>query len=182
MMKTRATRRFLIAVIAAVPAAVWTGDATAAPPQRTVTFDVAFTFTSPFCGDAIITDHDVGRITFTSFVNADGTPRAFTTHDAATTTTLTNTETGATLTLFYSNFVDARLSVDPRTGVITELVSFNGLNFLGETLDGTPFVSAGRAELTFLVTFDADGNPIFTPTGVSETPKIVHLTQLLCAP
>jgi hypothetical protein len=100
-MKGRVIRRLLVAVMLAASAAVWTGNAAAVPPQRTVTFDFTYPpFMSPFCGDALIVQHDVGRITFTTFFNPDGSPSRFTIHDAAVTSTLTNTDTGATLTLF----------------------------------------------------------------------------------
>jgi hypothetical protein len=174
--------RLLVAVVVAVLAAVWTGSATAVPPERTVTFEVTNTFTSPFCGDALIVVHDVGRITFTAFFNPDGPfLKAFMIHDPALTSTLTNTETGATLTLFYSNLDVVRQSFDPTTGVLTVTESFNGLNFIIRGTDGPPLVSAGRGVITFLITFDADGNPIFSDVRESSTPKIVHLTQILCA-
>jgi hypothetical protein len=183
MQKSRLRRRALIAVTLAVfAAAAWTGSAVGAPVFRSVTFEQTYSFdNSPFCGDAVIVVHDVGRITFTVFLNQDGTPQAFATHDAAITSTITNTETGVSITFFYSNFVNEQIRTDPRTGVITDTLSFTGLNFIIRSPDGPPLVAAGRAELTATVTFDADGNPIFTQTGSSETPNMVHLTQVLCA-
>jgi hypothetical protein len=171
---------FLLATALVLLAAVWTGSAMAVPPQRTVTFEATETFTSPFCGEALIVAHDVGRITFTEFFNPDGSVRAATMHDIAITETLTNTETGATLTIFYSNFLDARISVDRKSGAITVTESFNGLNFIIEGTDGPPLVSAGRGVITLVITFDANGNPVVTRTDTS-TPNLVHLTQLLCA-
>lgn len=174
--------RLLVAVMLAVLAAVWTGTATAVPPERTVTSEATQTFTSPFCGDALIVVHDVGRITYTAFFNPDGPfLRAFMIHDAALTSTITNTETGATLTLFYSNLDVTRQSFDPETGVLTVTESFNGLNFIIRGTDGPPLVSAGRGVITFLVRFDADGNPILSDFRQTSTPNLVHLTQVLCA-
>jgi hypothetical protein len=172
--------RFVVAVVPVVLAAFWTGGAAAAPPQRTVTFEATSTFTSPFCGDALIAEHDVGRITYTEFFNPGGSSKAFMIHDTAVTQTLTNTETGATLTDFFSQLVDERFSIDPSTGDITITVSVDGLNFI---IRGTnpPLVSAGRGVLTFLITFDAQGNPTVTQIGETATPNLVHLTQLLCA-
>lgn len=176
-------RRFLITVVSTVLAiAAWTGSATASPVFREVTFDNTEAFNnSPFCGDDLIVVHDVGRVTFTAFLNRDGTPQAFTTHDAAITSTITDTVTGASLTLVYSNFVNEQIRTDARTGAITDTLSFNGLNFIIRTSDGATLVSAGRGVLTASVTFDADGNPIFTPIGASSTPNLVHITSILCA-
>lgn len=182
MMKGRVMRRLLVAVTLAVLGAVWAGGAAAVPPQRTVGFEDTYTYRAQPCGDALIVVHDVGRITFTDFFNPDGSLKVSTIHDAAITSTQTNTETGATLTSFYSNFVQDRLSIDPRSGVITEILSFNGLNFIVEGRDGRRVVSAGRGVFTFLITFDADGNLIGTPIGGTSTPNLVHVSQLLCAP
>jgi hypothetical protein len=155
--KSQLGRRVLIAVILGVfVAAAWTGSAVGAPVFRSVTFEQTYSFDSPFCGDAVIAVHEVGRITFTVFLDKNGFPQSFALHDAAITYTITNTETGASITSFYSNFMI-------------------------RSADEPPLVSAGRAELTYTLTFDADGNPIFTQTGLSETPNMVHLTQLLCA-
>ena len=176
----KGSMRLLLAVVAlAVLVAVWTGSATAVPPQRTVTFELTSTFTSPFCGDAVIVAHDVGRITITFFFNPDGS-LTVTVHDTAITQTLTNTETGATLTTFYSQFIDERVSVDPESGAITITESVNGLNFIIDGTESPPLVSAGRGVATFVITFDANGNPVVTETETS-TPNLVHLTQLLCA-
>jgi hypothetical protein len=174
-------RRYLIIAMVAVLATLWTGSAAAIPPERFVTFEATSVFKSPFCGDATIVEHDVGRITLKAFFNPDGTLKAFTIQDAATTSTLTNTETGATLTFFYSNFVNDQYRVDHRTGAITDTLSFNGLNAIIRSPEGPPIVTAGRAALTYLVTFDVDGNPIFTPTRETATPNMEHLTKILCA-
>jgi hypothetical protein len=179
-MRGRVMRRLLLAAALAVLAAVWTGSATAVSPQRTVTFEVTYTFTSPFCDDALILAHEVGRRTFTDFFNPDGSLKATTIHDTAITQTLTNTETGATLTNFFSQFIDVRIKVDRRSGAITVTESINGLNFIIEGTDGPRVVSAGRGVITFLITFDANGDPVITVTETS-TPNLVHLTQLLCA-
>jgi hypothetical protein len=176
-------RRYLVIGIVVLLAALWTGSAAAIPPERFVFFESTAVFNnSPFCGDATIVVHDVGRITLAEFFNPDGTPKAFTVHDAAITETLTNLDTGATLTTFYSNFVNDQYRIDRRTGAITETLSFSGLNAIIRDPNGKPtVVTAGRATLTYLVTFDAAGNPVFTPTGVTETPNMEHLTQILCA-
>ena len=178
---TKCSRVVLIGAVLGVATAVWTATATAIPPERTVTFDQTYSFNSPFCGNAIIVQHDVGRITFTSFFNPDGSLRAFTVHDAAVTTTLTNTATGATLTGFYSNLDASNFSFDPATGVLTWTESFNGLNILVKGTGGAPFVSAGRAVVTLRFTFDADGNGILLDETQVATPKMFHLTQLLCS-
>jgi hypothetical protein len=179
-MKGETMRLFLVVAMLAAPAAVWTGGAMAVPPERFVTFDATSTFTSPNCGDAIIVEHDVGRMTFTVFFNADGSVRSVAIHDAAITQTLTNTDTGATLTNFFSQAVGERFSVDLNSGAVTVTETVNGLNFI---IRGTnpPRVSAGRGVATFLITFDADGNPTVTKTGETSTPNLVHLTRLLCA-
>lgn len=176
-------RRYLVTGIVVLLAALWTGSAPATPPERVVLVETTGIFNnSPFCGTDTIVVHDVGRITLAVFFNPDGTVKAFTVHDAAITSTLTNLDTGATLTGFYSNFVNDQYRIDPRTGAITETLSFSGLNAIIRDANGKPtVVTAGRATLTYLVTFDSAGNPIFTPTGVTETPNIVHLTQILCA-
>lgn len=179
-MKGRATCGVLVVVVLTVLAAVWTGSATAAPPQRTVAFEETDAYTSQFCGDALIVEHDVGRITYTDHRNPDGSPKAFTIHYAAITQTLTNTATGATLTNFYSQVQAVRTSVDPESGAITVTASVTGLNFIIRASDEPPLVSAGRGVITFLVTFDANGNEVVTTT-VTETPNLLHLTQLLCA-
>jgi hypothetical protein len=173
-------RRFLIIAAIASTAAVWTGSATAVPPVRGVTFENTYSFTSPFCGDAQIVAHDVGRMTFADFFSPDGSLKASTNHLTAITQTLTNTATGATITNFYSQFVVARFSVDALTGAITIVESINGLNFIIQEPDGRRQVSAGRGTITLLVTFDENGNPVVTETETS-TPNLVHLTQLLCA-
>jgi hypothetical protein len=161
---------------------MWTGPAAAVPPERTVAFDVTYTFdNSPFCGDATIIVHDVGRITFTSFFNPDGSLRAFTVHDAAVTSTLTNTETGATLTGFYSNLDASKFSFDPSTDIFTVEESFNGLNILIRDAGGAPFVYAGRALVTFRIKVDSEGNGTLIDVTQVATPKMVHLTQLLCS-
>lgn len=177
----KGSRRLLqAAVVLSLLAGVWAGNATAGPPQRTVTFETTSTFRSPFCGDAIIVEHDVGRMTFTLFFNPDGSVR-ITAHETAITQTLTNTETGATLTNFFSQAVSARNSFDPASGAITVTESVNGLNFIIRGTDGPPLVSAGRGVVTFLITFDANGNPVVTKTAETSTPNLAHLTQLLCA-
>jgi len=174
-------RRFLITVAMGVLAAAWTGSATAGPVFREVTFDQTYSFNnSPFCGDAVIVVHDVGRITTTVFIQPDGTFR-LSIHSAAITSTITNTETGATLTSFYSNLEAVQLKIDPVTGAMTETLTFTGLNFIFRTPAGAPLVAAGRAVVTILVTFDTDGNPIFTKTGESSTPNMEHVTKVLCA-
>jgi hypothetical protein len=180
-MKARSLQRLLIATSVLVLAAISTGTAAAVPPERTVTFDVTYTVQSPFCGDAIIVQHDVGRITFTSFFNADGSLRAFTVHDAAVTSTFTNTETGATLTGFYSNLDSSQFRFDPATGILTATESFNGLNLLVRGTGEAPFVSAGRAVVTFRIMFDADGNGTVIDVTQVATPKMFHLTQVLCS-
>jgi hypothetical protein len=174
-------RRHLIIAIPVVLAALWTGSAAAVPPERFVVFDLMFVFKSPFCGDATIVGHNVGRSTVKTFFNRDGTVKAFTIQDAAVTQTLTNTETGATLTNFYSQFVKDQYRVAPTTGAITETLTFNGLNGIIKNPEGPPLVIAGRAEQTYLITFDAEGNPIFTLTSDTSTPNMEHLTKLLCA-
>jgi hypothetical protein len=162
--------------------AVWTGTATAAPVFREVTYEQTSSFdNSSFCGNATIVEHDVGRMMTAVFVQPDGSIRVLT-QGAKVTSTLTNTETGATLTFVGSNMESFRqLTTDPLTGAITETVAFNGLNYLIRTPQSAPLVSAGRGVLTLAVTFDGDGNPIFTPTGELSTPNLKHLTQLLCA-
>jgi hypothetical protein len=180
-MKRNVTRPFLVTITLAVLAAVWAGGAAAVSPERTVFFELTYPIFSSVCPDAHFVEHDVGRITFTTFLNADGTLRAFGTHDAAITSTITNTDTGATLTFFYSNFVHEQISVDSATGALTDTLSLNGLNFIIQSPDGPPLVSAGRVVVTLLVTFDADGNPIFTVTGITSTPNIVGLSQFICS-
>jgi hypothetical protein len=176
------TRLLLVVVALALLTGVWTGSATAVSPERTVAFETTYTLTSPFCGDAVIAAHEVGRIASTTFFNPDGS-LTFGLHDAAITATWTNTETGATLTFFYSNFIHERDTFDPATGAITVTASFNGLNFIIEGTDGPPLVAAGRAVITLLVTFDEDGNPVVTQTIGTVTPNLAgkHLLQLLCA-
>jgi hypothetical protein len=180
-MNVRALQRLLIATSVLVLAAIWTGTAAAVPPDRTIMSEATQTFQSPFCGDALIVEHDVGRITYTSFFNPDGSLRAFTVHDAAVTTTLTNTETGATLTGVYSNLDATQISFDPSSGVVTLTESFNGLNILLRGTGGAPFVSAGRAVVTYRFRFDSEGNAILIDVTQVATPKMVHLTQLLCS-
>jgi hypothetical protein len=156
--------------------------ATADAPVRWVTFDATEIVTdSPFCPGDVIEIHDVGRITYTAFFNRDGTLKAFTTHDAAVTSYVEDTTTGAKLTVFYSNVVIQRNSIDSETGVITGTVSFDGLNFIIAGADGPPLVSAGRAVINFTVTFDSEGNPMVTETGGSATPRMLHFTQILCS-
>jgi len=176
-------RRFLITVVGAVVAtAAWTGSATAGPVFRQVAFDDTYSFdNSPFCGDDVIVVHDVGRITTTVFVQPDGTFR-LSIHDAAITSTITDTRTGATLTGFYSNFEAVQQKTDPVTGAITEKLTFTGLNFIFPTSGPAPAVSAGRAVETLLITFDAQGNPTVTLIGGTATPNMQHVTQVLCAP
>ena len=127
----------------------------------------------------MIVVHDVGRIMTTVFIQPDGTFR-LAIHDAAITSTITDTRTGATLTGFYSNVEAVQQKTDPVTGAITQTLGFTGLNFIFRTAEGAPLVSAGRAVQTFLITFDADGNPVFTSTGTRSTPNMVHATQVLC--
>ena len=47
--------------------------------------------------------------------------------------------------------------------------------------DGSPQVAAGRAVVTFVIAFDADGNPIVIDISQTATPKMEHTTKLLCA-
>jgi hypothetical protein len=161
--------------------AVWTGTAAAAPVFRAVTFDRTSTFNdSPFCGDATLVEHDVGRLMTAVFVQPDGSIHVLE-HGAHVTSTLTNNSTGATLTVVGSNMESFTETTDPVTGAMSETVAFHGLNYLIRTGQGKPIVSAGHGVLTLAVTLDANGNPIFTPTGESSTPNLHHLTQLLCA-
>ena len=57
--------------------------------------------------------------------------------------------------------------------------------FLDSLAARDPAVAAdahGRVALTFLVTFDSEGNPIYTPTGsLFATPNMEHITTVLCA-
>lgn len=179
MVTSSVTQRLIITFALIVLAAVWSGSAAGDPPERSVAFDATSTFTSPFCGDAPIVEHDVGRMTFTVFFNADGTFKAATVHPVAITQTLTNTATGATLTDFFSQFVRDRETFDPTTGVLTLTEEVNGLNFIIRGTD-PPLVSAGRGVITYLITFDAEGNPHVTVASQTSTPNLAHLTGLLC--
>jgi hypothetical protein len=172
--------RLLIVAVLALAAAAWAGSAVAVPPERTVLFDDTFQTHSPFCGDAIIVEHDVGRITYVAFFDQNGFVPRSAVHGAAVTSTYTNTSTGATLTVFHSNLDSSRISFDPATGIYTVTESFTGLNFILRRPGEPPLVSAGRAVDTFTVSFDSEGNPTFTELGDSATPNMVHITQILC--
>src|SRR5947207_7580744 len=113
--------RFLTTlVVTGLAIAAWTGTATAAPVFREITVDDTYSFNnSPFCGDDVIVVHDVGRIMTTVFIQPDGTFR-LAIHDAAITSTITDTRTGATLTGFYSNVEAVQQKTDPVTGAITQ--------------------------------------------------------------
>jgi hypothetical protein len=175
-------RRFIVAAAVAGVIGACAGNATAVPPDRTVTFEDAYTFdNSSFCPGDLIAVDDVGRITYTAFFNRDGSLKAFTTHDAAISSVITDTTTGRSLQLFYSNVVIQRDSIDLATGVITITLGFNGLNFIIGGTAGPPLVSAGRAVETLLLTFDSEGNPTVTEVGSVATPNMVHLTQVLCS-
>jgi len=52
-----------------------------------------------------VTEVDVGRITFVTFLNPDGTVKRVDVHDAALTATYTLDGTDTSVTLFYSNVI-----------------------------------------------------------------------------
>jgi hypothetical protein len=175
-------RRFIVWALVASLFGVCATNAAAIAPDRTVTFENAYMFAnSPFCPGDLIAVDDVGRITYTAFFNRDGSLKAFTTHDAAISSSVTDATTGKTLQVFYSNVVIQRDTIDPVTGVITITLGFNGLNFIIQGTSGPPLVSAGRAVETVTLTFDSEGNPTLTEVGSTATPNMMHLTQVLCS-
>ena len=180
-LKPRVRRGVIIAAVGCVAGGL-AGSAIAVPPERFVTFDLTSDYQDARCGDAIIHEEDVGRITFTRFFNPDGSEKALVIHFTAVTQTLTNTETGITLTNFYSQVFHERVSVDPETGVIAVEDDITGLNFIIRSADGgPPLVSAGRGVDTYNVTFDGEGNVIVSDVSRTSTPNLVHLLQVLCA-
>jgi hypothetical protein len=176
--------RCLIAAMLIVLTATWAGTAAAGAPGRTVLFDGTITFTSPFCGDALLVEHTVGRITDLSWSNADGTGFRFMEHWAATTSTLTNTDTGVTLTFDTANLESDHLTLDPTTGGFTLTEVFDGLNFKESGTSGPPRILTGRATETLVGTYEVVGGVIYLSpvTDIqTQTAHVDHITKLLCS-
>ena len=173
-----------IALCCLALAGVWAGGAAAVGPVRTVTFEADFTFdNSPFCGDAVIAVHSVGRITDMTWSNADGTDLRFSEHYAAVTGTYTNLDTGATLTIIGSNLETDHLSLDPTTSGFTLTTTYSGLNFRVAGTARPPLVSGGRAVVALTGTYEVIGNVIYlSPVTETQnaTPDMMHITQILC--
>jgi hypothetical protein len=130
-----------------------------------------------------VTEVDVGRITFVTFHNPDGTVRRIDVHDAALTATYTLDGTDTSVTLFYSNviriFTATTQSDDGST--FREVDQFVGLNYIIRPSEGPPIVSAGRGVFTVTATFDGSGNLVKLEFTEQTTPHLAHVTDVLCA-
>jgi hypothetical protein len=173
-------RRFVLAAALIVTFGACCATAQALAPTRTTFGTLTFHFMSP-CGP--VTEVDVGRITFLTFRNPDGTVKRVDVHDPALTATYTLDGTDTSVTLFYSNVIRISTATTQSEdgSTFTEVDQFLGLNYIIRPSEGPPIVSAGRGVFTIAATFDESGNLVKLEFTERLTPHLAHVTDVLCA-
>jgi hypothetical protein len=177
-------RRLLFCLTVLALLGFLTGTAAAVPPVRSVQLENSYSayIDDPACGAPFVLEvHDVGRMTTTTFFDKDGKFKEALVHETQITETLTNSVTGETATSVYTNVIhDQHLTTDPATGTIHYMERYSGLNFLARSPRESTLVSAGMVEALVTVTFDENGDLIFTVTGLHETPNLIPAHTLVC--
>jgi hypothetical protein len=180
-MKRLVTLAFVFALVASLVIAVGVASAAAPTVQHLVLSNqldpnASAAYTAA-CG-VPVEDRDTGRITLITYYDKAGNPTRSATLQSIT-STYSNPETGASVTIKGAVQVTESLVVTDANGSFTYTATFRGLNFVYKQPDGK-LVSAGRGMLLLTVVFDAAGNVVSETFTDLATPKLTHSTDLIC--
>jgi hypothetical protein len=171
-------------LVAVVVATLALAGAASAQSQKVFPGEVVHideTYIDPYfsevCGFPVV-QHDVGVIKFTFFeTDPNGDLRVH--EQVSLRQTVTNAETGTSLTGQVSGSEIATVETTDENGSLLFTETFMGLNFLLRGLkgpDGTPLPNFSGRGVEFLsVTFDENGNVIDFNFGDTKTPHLEHI-------